>query len=284
MWAFLSRFSCPTLALLLLAPILLGPGEAIHSELLGTKRVKGWLVSHDHKLFSEVLLHSSLEQPALTRSTCQWPHATKQQKDQILWNRPCASFKSRQATFFGCGVTAGNVCGNDTIGPLHVVSVVIHGSEQSQKIMQLQSLSTLPCTVYVKINFFSLFFFQQIFIGHDDRQLPKFSLKSITHHQRKFWVKAIMGSLNSWGYLSSVSQNMGCDIPAASWVDWSSSWSKSSRSCSLCPRTRPALPLLRAAHWSSGTRWKFCTHIHGIMKCKKKKKRTMMPDLPIMRL
>ena len=36
-WAFLSGFSCPTPTLLLLAPILLGPGEATHSELLGMK-------------------------------------------------------------------------------------------------------------------------------------------------------------------------------------------------------------------------------------------------------
>ena len=40
MWAFLSGFSCPTQILLLSAPILLGPGEVTHLELLGTKRVK----------------------------------------------------------------------------------------------------------------------------------------------------------------------------------------------------------------------------------------------------
>ena len=40
MWAFLSGFSCPTQTLLLLAPVLLRPGEATHSEFLGTKRVK----------------------------------------------------------------------------------------------------------------------------------------------------------------------------------------------------------------------------------------------------
>ena len=40
MWAFLSRFSCPTPTVLLLAPILLGQGEVTHSELLDTKRVK----------------------------------------------------------------------------------------------------------------------------------------------------------------------------------------------------------------------------------------------------
>ena len=33
-------FSCPTPNVLLLAPILLGLGEATHSELLGTKRVQ----------------------------------------------------------------------------------------------------------------------------------------------------------------------------------------------------------------------------------------------------
>ena len=38
-WAFLSGFSCPTPTLLLLAPILLGLGEATHPELLGTKWV-----------------------------------------------------------------------------------------------------------------------------------------------------------------------------------------------------------------------------------------------------
>ena len=58
-----------------------------------------------------------------------------------------------------------------------------------------------------------------------------------------------------------VSQDNGGDIPAASWVDWSSSWSRSSRSCSWCPRTRPALPWLCGVHWSSETRWRFCTHI-----------------------
>ena len=36
MWAFLSIFSCPTQTALLLAPILLGPGEATHSESFGT--------------------------------------------------------------------------------------------------------------------------------------------------------------------------------------------------------------------------------------------------------
>ena len=40
MGAFLLGFSCPTPAVLLLAPILLGLGEATRSELLGTKRVK----------------------------------------------------------------------------------------------------------------------------------------------------------------------------------------------------------------------------------------------------
>ena len=40
MLPFLSGFSCPTPTVLLLAPILLGPGEATHSELPGTKRVK----------------------------------------------------------------------------------------------------------------------------------------------------------------------------------------------------------------------------------------------------
>ena len=39
MGAFLLGFSCPTQTLLLLGPILLGPGEATHSELLGVKRV-----------------------------------------------------------------------------------------------------------------------------------------------------------------------------------------------------------------------------------------------------
>ena len=42
MRAFLLGFSCPTPTLLLLALILLGPGEATHSELLSTKSVK-WL-------------------------------------------------------------------------------------------------------------------------------------------------------------------------------------------------------------------------------------------------
>ena len=41
MWAYLSGFSCPTQTLLLLlAPVLLGSGEATRSELLGMKRVK----------------------------------------------------------------------------------------------------------------------------------------------------------------------------------------------------------------------------------------------------
>ena len=44
MWVSLSGFSCQTSASLLLAPILLGLGEATHSELLGTKRVK-WAVT-----------------------------------------------------------------------------------------------------------------------------------------------------------------------------------------------------------------------------------------------
>ena len=39
MLAFLS-VSCPTPTLLLLAPVLLGLGEATRSELFGTKRVK----------------------------------------------------------------------------------------------------------------------------------------------------------------------------------------------------------------------------------------------------
>ena len=43
MWAFLTGFSCLTPTLLLLAPILLGLGEATYSELLGTERVKVWL-------------------------------------------------------------------------------------------------------------------------------------------------------------------------------------------------------------------------------------------------
>ena len=46
MWAFLSGFSCPTPTLLLLAPILLGLGEATHSELLDRKRVKQDRRSH----------------------------------------------------------------------------------------------------------------------------------------------------------------------------------------------------------------------------------------------
>ena len=39
MCTFLSGFLCPAQTLLLLDPVLLGPGEATHSELLGTKRV-----------------------------------------------------------------------------------------------------------------------------------------------------------------------------------------------------------------------------------------------------
>ena len=37
---FIGFFSCPIPTLLLLAPILLGPGEATHSELVGLNRVK----------------------------------------------------------------------------------------------------------------------------------------------------------------------------------------------------------------------------------------------------
>ena len=66
-WAFLLGFSCPIPTSLLLAPIILGPGEATHSELLGTKTVNWvlinkptyrWLnqwmmiVSNEQKIFS----------------------------------------------------------------------------------------------------------------------------------------------------------------------------------------------------------------------------------------
>ena len=42
MWALLSGFSCPTQTLLILAPILLGSGEATHSALLRMKRVNSF--------------------------------------------------------------------------------------------------------------------------------------------------------------------------------------------------------------------------------------------------
>ena len=47
MGSFLPGFSCPTPTLLLLAPILLGIGEATHSELLGTKRDNCTVISSE---------------------------------------------------------------------------------------------------------------------------------------------------------------------------------------------------------------------------------------------
>ena len=67
MWAFLSGFSCYTQTLLLLAPVLLGPGEATYPELLGMKRVK--MISHacyhmfhvcgEYCLSTHILVHRS---------------------------------------------------------------------------------------------------------------------------------------------------------------------------------------------------------------------------------
>ena len=48
-WVFLLGFSCPTPTLLLLAPILLWPGEATQLELLGTKRIKGFFLVAIHR-------------------------------------------------------------------------------------------------------------------------------------------------------------------------------------------------------------------------------------------
>ena len=65
MSAFLSGFSCPTPTLLFLASMLLGLGEATHSELLGRKRVNYegcWTATDD---FTTGFLHFSLFSTAL---------------------------------------------------------------------------------------------------------------------------------------------------------------------------------------------------------------------------
>ena len=111
MWAFLSIFSCPTpTTLLLLAPVLLGPGEATHSKLLGTKIMdfmKLWIMdphsraskkntSHGNEALPQDTTHliqrscyqqgSPCQDPADNRTTRRPPDHCKETQTAVVWS------------------------------------------------------------------------------------------------------------------------------------------------------------------------------------------------------